>query len=127
MIYSGISEGPAHLPLLLDNLKEVRDRSSSSPDSPRKEKRKPRILVVEDDPQDLHFMRQALTEAEFEPDSDRGLGSGARPPEADQSPTKSCSTSRVFTFLIPSRVRLPGGGTRRRGRISPRLFPKIIC
>ena len=83
------SEGPgqgARFTFTVPAVKEARDRSSPSPDSPRKGKPKPRILVVEDDPQDLHFMRHALTEAEFEPITTAGPGSGARPAEAGQTP-----------------------------------------
>ena len=64
------SDGPgqgARFTFTVPAVKEAVDRSSPSPESPGKGKRKPRILVVDDDPQALHFMRQALTEAEFEP------------------------------------------------------------
>ena len=64
------SDGPgqgARFTFTIPAVKEAGDRSSPSPESPRKGKRKPRILVVDDDPQALHFMRHALTEAEFEP------------------------------------------------------------
>ena len=64
------SDGPgqgARFTFTIPAVKEGGDRSSPSPESPRKGKGKPRILVVDDDPQALHFMRHALTEAEFEP------------------------------------------------------------
>ena len=64
------SDGPgqgARFTFTIPAVKEAGDRASPSSDSPRKGKRKPRILVVDDDPQALHFMRHALTEAEFEP------------------------------------------------------------
>ena len=64
------SDGPgqgARFTFTIPTVKKARDRSSASPESPRKGKAKPRILVVDDDPQALHFMRHALTEAEFEP------------------------------------------------------------
>ena len=64
------SDGPgqgARFTFTVPAVKEARDPSSPSPDPPRKGKGKPRILVVDDDPQALHFMRHALIEAEFEP------------------------------------------------------------
>ena len=62
----GADQG-ARFTFTIPAVKEAVDRSSPSPESPEKGKPKPRILVVDDDPQALHFMRHALTEAEFEP------------------------------------------------------------
>ena len=64
------SDGPgqgARFTFTIPAVREAGDGDSASRGSPKRGKRRSRILVVDDDPQTLRYVRHALAEAEFDP------------------------------------------------------------